>query len=98
MRWLLMAVLLVSCACASTLSTLQTARPLAPGQVEVSGGLGFFVATGPLDTLADRGVDLGRATVDAVRGGRAVSLSAEDAQALLTAGAALAVGAPGPVT
>ncbi len=90
--WLFLALL---SGCASTLSTQQTARTLAPGQVQVSGGAGFFVPVGTIVRVVDAGIEQGEAARDAVESDRPYSLSEEAQQELLTAGVALMVAPPG---
>ncbi len=86
--------LLVSSGCASTLSTLQTARPVKRGQVEVNGGAGIYLPVGPAVTVIKQGIEQGLAIRDAERSGEPYSLSEEDQQELLTAGLALAISVP----
>ncbi|MCP3138099.1 hypothetical protein [Pyxidicoccus xibeiensis] len=86
---------LLATGCATTLSTLQTARTLAPGQVQVSGGMGVFIPLGTLVEVVDLGIDQGEEARDAVDEGRPYSLSEEAQQRLLTAGVALMVAPPG---
>jgi hypothetical protein len=81
--------------CATTLSTMQTARTLAPGQVQVTGGMGVFLPVGNLIRVVDTGIDQGEEARDAVDEGRPYALSEEDQQKLLTAGVALMVAPPG---
>lgn len=81
--------------CATNLSTLQTARPLERGQVQLTTGAGVFVPAGTLVTVADQGIRQGRALEEAVRRQEPYSLSEADAQQLLTAGLSLAVAPPG---
>jgi hypothetical protein len=95
MRLFLLLALLVATGCASSLSSLQTAKPLAPGQFQVSGGMGVFVPAGQLTVLAEQGIRQGRAIYDAVQAEQPYALSEADAVTLLTAGAALAVAPPG---
>jgi hypothetical protein len=95
MRLFSLLALLAATGCASSLSSLQTAQTLAPGQFQVSGGLGVFVPAGQLATLAAQGIKQGQAVYDAVQSNDAYTLSEEDAVTLLTAGAALAVAPPG---
>jgi len=95
MRLFPLLALLALTGCASTLSSLQTAKPLAPGQFQVSGGMGVFVPAGQLTTVAEQGIKQGRAVYDAIQQNESYALSEEDAVTLLTAGAALAVGPPG---
>ncbi len=81
--------------CATSLSTLQTARTLAPGQVQVTGGMGVFIPVGNIVRVVDTGIDQGEAARDAVEEDRPYTLSEEDQQKLLTAGVALMVAPPG---
>lgn len=81
--------------CATTLSTMQTARPLAPGQVQVTGGMGVFLPVGNLIRVVDTGIDQGEEARDAVEEDRPYTLSEEAQQKLLTAGVALMVAPPG---
>ncbi|NPC85241.1 hypothetical protein HPC49_44480, partial [Pyxidicoccus fallax] len=81
--------------CATTLSTQQTARPLAPGQVQVSGGLGVFLPLGNLVRVVDTGIDQGEEARDAIEEDRPYALGEEAQQRLLTAGVALMVAPPG---
>lgn len=93
----MLCALLLGTGCASTLSTMQTARPLSQGQVQVSLGMGVFLPLGQLATVADIGIDKGGDIKDAVDRGEPVELSEEDQRRMLTAGVALAVAPPGVV-
>jgi hypothetical protein len=84
--------------CASPLSTMQTAKPLARGQFQVSLGAGLFVPVGPIATVADVGISDSDKFLDLIERGERVELSEEDQRRLLGAGIALAVAPPGPVT
>ncbi|QDE90791.1 hypothetical protein BHS06_18490 [Myxococcus xanthus] len=95
MRILPLLLLALTPGCASTLSTQQTARTLAPGQVQVTGGMGAFVPVGALVRVVDAGIEQGEAARDAVVNDRPYTLSEEDQQELLTAGVALMVAPPG---
>jgi hypothetical protein len=90
-------VLVLGAGCASNLSTLQTARPLAPGQVQVSLGAGAFLPVGNLLDVVDIGIDQGKQLKRDIENGESVNLSEADQQRLLTAGTALAVAPPGIV-
>ncbi|RKH37100.1 hypothetical protein [Corallococcus sicarius] len=81
--------------CATPLSTMQTAKTLAPGQVQVTGSVGVFAPVGTFAQVVDVGIDQGREAKDAIEEGRAYELSEEDQQRLLTAGVALVVAPPG---
>lgn len=95
MRLLPVLLLALCTGCASTLSTLQTARPLAPGQLQFSAGYGLYLPVGQFVDLVDTGIDLGEEARDAVEEDRPYELSEQAQQELLTAGAALAVAPPG---
>ncbi|MCY1032367.1 hypothetical protein OV207_12925 [Corallococcus sp. BB11-1] len=81
--------------CATPLSTMQTAKTLSPGQVQVTGSMGVFVPMGTLGSVVDVGIDQGREAINAIEEGRPYSLSEEDQQRLLTAGLSLVVAPPG---
>ncbi|MFP2933998.1 hypothetical protein ACLESO_54515, partial [Pyxidicoccus sp. 3LG] len=89
------ALLALAPGCATTLSTMQTARTLAPGQVQVSGGMGVFIPVGTLVEVVDSGIDQGEEARDAVDEGRPYTLTEEAQERLLTAGVALMVAPPG---
>jgi len=90
--------LVLATGCASTLSSMQTAKPLAPGQFQVSLGSGIFVPVGPLATVADFGIRESDKFLALINGGERVELSEDDQRRLLTAGLALGVAPPGLVT
>lgn len=96
MRLLPLLVLLTATGCASTLSTMQTAKPLAQGQIQVSGAVGVFTPVGQLGTLINEGIRQGEAIHDTVRSGAPYHLEEAEAQRLLGVGMALAVAPPGP--
>ncbi|RKH46350.1 hypothetical protein [Corallococcus llansteffanensis] len=81
--------------CATPLSTMQTAKTLSPGQVQVTGSVGVFVPVGTFAQVVDVGIDQGREAKDAIEEGRPYELTEEDQQRLLTAGVALVVAPPG---
>jgi hypothetical protein len=95
MRLLLALVLLTATGCASTLSTLQTARPLARGQFQVSAAAGVFVPAGQLATLVDEGLAQGRVIKKSIDSGEPYQLPEDQARRLLDVGMALAVAPPG---
>lgn len=96
MRLLPLLALLTATGCASTLSTLQTAKPLARGQFQVSGAMGVFVPAGQLGVLINEGIVQGREIHEAVSSGQPYHLPEDEAQRLLGVGMALAVAPPGP--
>lgn len=95
MRLLPVLVLTLATGCASTLSTMQTARPLPPGQFQVSYAAGAFVPAGQLITVVDTGIDEGKRARDAHAQGIPYQMSAESQEKLFAAGVALAVAPPG---
>ncbi|HYO60002.1 hypothetical protein [Archangium sp.] len=96
MRLPVLLALLTATGCASTLSTLQTAKPLARGQFQVSGAVGFFTPVGQLGALIDEGIVQGRSIKEIVESGQPYQLPEAEAQKLLGVGMALAVAPPGP--
>jgi hypothetical protein len=98
MRYLppLLALALVT-GCASNLSTLQTAKPLARGQFQVSLGAGAFIPAGQIVDVVDVAIDEGKRIKKQVQNNEKVNLTEEDQQRLLSAGLALAVAPPGLV-
>jgi hypothetical protein len=90
-------LLVLATGCASNLSTLQTAKPLARGQFQVSVGAGAFIPVGQIIDVVDLGIDEGKRLKEAVESGEPVRLPEEDAQRILTVGVALAVSPPGVV-
>ncbi|HEX8818558.1 MAG TPA: hypothetical protein VF794_01430 [Archangium sp.] len=95
MRLLALLVLLTATGCASNLSTLQTAKPLARGQFQVSGGMGLYAPAGQIVTVIDQGIKQGQAIKKAIDSGQPYHLEEADAQKLLNVGLALAVAPPG---
>lgn len=95
MRLLVLLVLLTASGCASNMSTLQTAKPLARGQLQVSGAVGVFAPVGQLATVIDQGIKQGKAIKNTIESGEPYHLAEEDAQKLLGVGLALAVAPPG---
>ena len=88
-------LLLLAPGCASSLTTLQTARPLTRGQVQASGAMGGFIPVGSLGRLFGQGLAQGRAIGAAIGTGQPYHLSRADAESLLETGLALAVAPPG---
>ncbi len=93
MRLIAVAVLLSGCA--GTLSSMQTAVPVEPRHVQVTGGYGVYLPLGPAADAVAQGVKQAeKATRAAVEGGN-YELTEEDAQQILTAGIGLATMPPG---
>lgn len=95
MRLLSLLVLLAATGCASNLSSMQTAKPLARGQLQVSGGVGLFAPAGQVVTAIDQGIKQGKAIKASIESGQPYHLAEEDAQTLVSVGMALAVAPPG---
>ncbi|MBI3181372.1 MAG: hypothetical protein HYZ28_04450 [Myxococcales bacterium] len=85
---------LAATGCASTLSTLQTARPVEKGHVQITGGMGWYFPLGPISSVIGQGVRQADAARKAIEKGEPYALTEEDQQELLTAGIALAVMPP----
>jgi hypothetical protein len=95
MRLLPVLALTLATGCASTLSTMQTARPLPQGQWQLSYGVGAFVPAGQIITVVDTGIDEGKRARDAHEDGVPYQMSSESKDRLFAAGVALAVAPPG---
>jgi hypothetical protein len=80
--------------CASTLSTLQTARPVERGHVQATVGMGYYVPLGQVFGLLKTAVPIAERGAEAARKGEPFAFSEEEAQTLLTTGVALAVMPP----
>ncbi len=89
---------LLSMSCATNLSSLQTARTLPQGHVRVTGGLGVYVPAGQVVNTVSTGVALGKRASDALSKNEQFVFTEDDEQALLTAGIALAVLPPSPMS
>jgi hypothetical protein len=80
--------------CSTTLSSLQTAKTLDPGQVRLSAGVGLYVpATQGVKVIA-QGVELTQRTAASLARNEAPTLSTDDEQAALTSALALALFPP----
>lgn len=88
------AVLVLSTGCATNLSSLQTAKPIRRGQVEVEGGLGAYANLGPVVPIISQAIKQAQAAKKAADNGQQYEVSEEDAQILATAGIGLAVMPP----
>lgn len=81
--------------CASTLSSLQTAVPVEPRHVQVTGGYGVYLPLGPAADAVAQGVKQANKAIVAARDHGNYELSEEDAQQIFTAGIGLATMPPG---
>lgn len=84
----------LSSSCATTVSTLQTARPVPKGHVQATMGAGLYLPLGPVVTLVKEGVVLVDRARVAVENKSPMEFNQADAEQLLTAGLALAVFPP----
>ena len=98
MKWLLMAcVLPLGLGCATNLSSLQTAKTLQPGQIRITGGMGYFVPVGQLANGAVAGVKLGAEAITAKMQNQDYVLTADDKESLGAAAIALTMIPPSSV-
>ncbi len=86
---------LAATGCATSLSTLQIARPVEPKHFQVSVGAGLYAPLGSVGSVVAQGVKQAEAATAAAKAGTPYSLSPDDQQDLLTAGIGLAVLTPG---
>lgn len=91
---LVLAVASLATGCATTLSTLSTAKPIKRGQVEVSGGAGVYVNFGPAVPIINQAIRQAQAAKKAQETGQPYEISESDADELITAGLSLAVMPP----
>jgi hypothetical protein len=91
----LLPLALLATGCASTLSTMQTAVPLEPKQIQVSVGMGAYAPLGTIWDVAKLGKEQASRIKDVVAEGEDYTLTEEDQQRLLGAGISLAVAPPG---
>ncbi|MHB8876297.1 MAG: hypothetical protein ACYC8T_21605 [Myxococcaceae bacterium] len=95
MRLLALAAVLAGTGCATSISTMQLARPVEPKHFQVTGGWGIYAPLGTVGVLGSQAVKQAQAGVKAVQDHSAYSLSETDQQELLTSGISLAVLSPG---
>ena len=96
MRLIVVVVIGIGAAgCASTLSSMQTAVPVEPRHVQVTGGYGLFLPLGPAADAVAQGVKQAEKAIDAAHSDENYQLSEEDAQQILTAAIGLATMPPG---
>lgn len=80
--------------CATTLSTLQTARPVDRGHVQATVGTGYYIPVGKVFELLGTAVPIAQRGAEAARKGEPFAFSEDEQQTLLTTGVALAVMPP----
>lgn len=80
-------------ACSTSMTQLQTARTLAPGQVQVQGGLSVPISTTVIGSLVDLGGTLGTRFTEAEQANRPITR--EEEQQALETGMALVLFHPG---
>jgi hypothetical protein len=93
MQRLFLVVPLLASGCATTLSTMDTARTTPPGHVRAEAAMGVFVPAGPIGRLLDVGFD----TADDLKAGKVTSLTAEQAEKVYEAAVATVVMPPAAV-
>lgn len=94
--WLLALCVWLTTGCATNLSTLQTARPIRRGQVEVQGAAGAYVNLGPLVGLASEAVQQGVKGQQAARDGETYNVTEEELERIATAAVGIAIFMPSP--
>ncbi len=92
----LIPLLVLGTGCATTLSTHQTAVPIAPGHVEATLATGFYVPVGATASAIAQGHEQVTEILVAAATGQEYQVSPDQQQRLLTAGIALAVMPPSP--
>ncbi len=91
---LLVAAAFVLSGCSTTLSTLQTARPVQKGHVQISAGYGGYANLGPIGIIVEQAIKQTTVIREAIEKNEQYHVSEEDQQQLLTAGIGLAVMPP----
>src|SRR5688500_7036257 len=94
MRALLVSSVVAISGCATSLGMMQSAVPVAPRHVEVSGGAGFYAPVGQLVSAIQQGEKHADAIRRAAKNQERYEVTEEQLQALLTSGIALAVFPP----
>ena len=89
---------LMASGCATHLATLQTARPVHRGQVQVTAGAGAYLNAGPWVKVISEASAEADKVHKAIAAGETYTLSPESQKQLLVAGIALAALAPGVST
>lgn len=93
-----MLLALVSTGCASNLASMQTGRTLAPGDVRVDVGTGYYVPGGAAVTVVGAALDAADRGRKAAAGGEDLAWTESDEDALISAAVSLAVMPPSPQT
>ncbi len=94
--WVALVFAVTASGCATTLSTLQTAKTVPPHHFEFTGGLGFYAPTGAGSNLIAVAMSQARAGAIAAATGKPFAVSDETKEDLITGGVALAVLPPSP--
>ena len=92
---LLAAVLLLATGCATHLSSLQSAKTVPRGKVQVTAGTGFYANVGPIVGLVAEAAGEAEQIQKALSSGQPYTLTPEAQKRLLVAGVALASLSPG---
>lgn len=85
---------LLASGCATTLSTLQTARTVPPKHVQMQYGYGYYVPAQTAVKIVGQGVSLAKKGFDAQSNNQPYELTKDEVQALITSGTSLAVFPP----
>ncbi len=87
-------VALLSTGCASTLSTLQTARPVEPKHIQITAGYGAYLNTGTVAQVVEAGINQVKVIKRAYETQEPYSLNSGEQRQLVGAGVALLVFPP----
>ncbi|MEN9800218.1 MAG: hypothetical protein RL653_3915 [Pseudomonadota bacterium] len=85
----------IASGCATHLSSLQTARPVKRGKVQVTAGTGVYANVGPISGLLSEASEEAEQIQKALSSGQPYTLTPEAQKRLLVAGVALAALSPG---
>ena len=87
-------LLLLSTGCATNLSSLQTARPIKRGQVEVQGGLGAYANLGPMVALVGEAIHHAGKAKEAAENQTTYEVTEEEIERAAVAGIGIAIFPP----
>lgn len=92
MKWLLACLMPLAVGCATNLSSLQTAKTLNPGQIRLTGGMGYYVPVGQLVNGAAAGIQIGAEAIkEKMTTNKDYVLTVDDKEQLGNASIALAM-------
>ncbi|MBL8958146.1 MAG: hypothetical protein JNK82_45660 [Myxococcaceae bacterium] len=87
---------LVTTGCASNLAQMQTARALEPGQLRMSGGVGWYVPAGQIAAVAGDGIEVAKQEIKAELNNTEYDISQADKRKIAINSVALAAMNPYP--